>query len=68
MQEKTDTLRELYLEITDEETLTEPQEESPSRAPVESVDAAVDEDVADIARHDGLDDAVEDLEAVEPTS
>lgn len=68
MRKKTDTLRELYLEITDEETLTEPQEESPSRVPVDSVDAAVDEVVADIARHDGLDDAVEDFETVGSTS
>ena len=67
MTEKTDSLRDLYLEITSEETLTEHQREDHSRAPIEAEDAAVDEVVADVARQDGLDEAVEGVETVEPT-
>ena len=49
----TDDLTAIFLDISGEETLTEPQEEAPSHAPIES-----DEDPVDLTE-DGLDDAVD---------
>ena len=65
MDEKTDALRDLYMDIASEETLTEHQREEPSKAPVEAEAAAVDEAVEDVARQDGLEEAVEGVETAE---
>jgi hypothetical protein len=53
----TDSLRDLYLDVTGEEEVTETQEEEPSHDPIESTEAAMAE-VWDVVRRDGLDDAV----------
>lgn len=54
MSSDTDDLRELFVEVTDEETVTEHRREDPSRDPIEEDDEAL---VA-AATEDGLDDAV----------
>lgn len=57
------------MEITSKETLTEHQREEPSKAPVEvkAKPAAIDEVVEDVARQDGLVEAVEDVGTAEST-
>lgn len=57
MSTDTDSLRDLYLDVTGEEEVTETQEEEPSHDPIESTEAAMAE-VWDVVRRDGLDDAV----------
>lgn len=53
MSNDTDDLTAIFLDISGEETLTEPQEEGPSHAPIEVSDDDVD------PTEDGLDDAVD---------
>ena len=65
MSAETDSLQELYREVTDETVLTEAQEETPSRDPVEEEDVALRRDASAVAVNDGLEDA---LEGVEPTA
>lgn len=60
MTEKTDALRDIFLEVSEEPTVTESQEEGPSRDPIEGPDAAVEEAVVGLLREDGLADAVDD--------
>jgi len=62
MSTETNPLRELYLDIATEETLTESQEVSPSHEPIEESEREVEQVVADVARQDGLTDAVEGAE------
>lgn len=62
MSTKTDSLRELYLDITGEGTITESQEESPSRAPVEEEEAELERELSEFLQRDGLTDAVEGAE------
>ena len=59
MSAKTETLRDLYLDVTGEETITEPQKEGPSHEPIEERDADLERKVSTFAREDGLDDVVE---------
>lgn len=54
MSSDTDDLRELFVEVTDEETVTEQRREGPSRDPIEEDDA----EIVAAATEDGLDDAV----------
>lgn len=49
----TDDLTAIFLDISGEETITEPQEEAPSHAPIEADDESVD------VTEDGLEDAVD---------
>jgi hypothetical protein len=65
MSAETDSLQELYREVTDETVLTESQEEVSSRDPVEEEDVALRRDASAVAVNDGLEDA---LEGVEPTA
>lgn len=59
MSAKTDTLRELYLDVAGAETITESQEEEPSREPIDGETAAIEADVSNSVREDGLADALE---------
>lgn len=59
MTDKTDDLRDIFLDVADEETLTEHQEEGPSRDPIEDSDAELEAAVVRSTREDGLDDAVD---------
>lgn len=63
MADKTDELRDIFLQVSDEGTLTERQQEGPSKAPVGERDAEVAAAVVESTREDGLDDAVDGLEA-----
>jgi len=54
---ETDSLRELYLDVTGEEAVTETQAEEPSHDPIESPETAMAA-VSDIVQRDGLGDAV----------
>lgn len=62
MATNTQSLRDLFLEVTDNETITESQEEGPSRDPIGASEAAVGEEVSTFLQEDGLDDAVEGAE------
>lgn len=55
----TDDLRDIILDVADEETLTERQEEEPSRDPIEGEDAETEAEVSEFAGQDGLGDAVD---------
>lgn len=57
-----DELRDLYLEVADEETITESQEEEHNRDPVDTADAAIEAEVSHYRRNHGLDDALEGSE------
>lgn len=59
MSGNTDELRDIFLDVAGEETLVEPQEETPSHDPVEERDAEIEETVSVSVRNDGLDDAVD---------
>jgi len=58
-------LRDLYLDIATEETLTHSQEVSPSHEPIEDSEREVERVVSDVARQDGLADAVEGAENID---
>jgi hypothetical protein len=60
-----DSLAELYQEITGEESVTESQVEEPSREPIGDRDRAIEREVADLARNDGLAEAVDGTETSE---
>lgn len=62
MSEKTDDLRDIFLDVSDDGTVTEHQQEGASKAPVEDDAAATAEAVRSL-REDGLDDAVAGAEA-----
>jgi hypothetical protein len=57
MSTDTDTLRELYLDVTGEEAVTETRAEESSHGPIESPETAMAA-VSDIVQRDGLGDAV----------
>ena len=59
MSEKTDSLREIALNLTDDGTVTERQQESPSHDPVGEEEARIAAEASASARDDGLDDAVD---------
>lgn len=61
MSAKTDSLRDIYLDVAGEETITERQQEDPSRDPIEGSVADLEREVRESARQDGLDEAVDDL-------
>lgn len=60
----TDTadLRQLYLDVAGEETVTESQEEEPSHDPIEESEFELEAEVQAFTTQDGLDDALEGLE------
>lgn len=57
--EKTDDLRDIFLDVAEEATFTERQEEGPSRDPIGEREAAMEAEVSRSAREDGLEDAVD---------
>jgi hypothetical protein len=63
MTEKTDDLRDIFVEVTDEQTITERQQEGASKDPVDAETAAAASQAARSVREDGLDDAVAGAEA-----
>jgi hypothetical protein len=58
----TDELRELYLDVTGEEGVTESQAEEPSHSPIEEREATLEREVSSVARQDGLEDAIRGAE------
>jgi division protein CdvB (Snf7/Vps24/ESCRT-III family) len=63
MNQHTEDLRELYLDVTDEATtVTEQQHDAPSHKPVEKEDADLLSAVAGAANEHGLEDAVDGAE------
>ena len=59
MSTKTESLRDLYMDVTGEEAITEPQQESPSHDPIEDQDADLERSLSAVTREDGLTDAVD---------
>lgn len=67
MSEKTDELREIFMTVSEDGTVTEKQEEGPSSEVVdEGAAAEVDDAVA--ATEDGLADAIDGADVPEPTT
>jgi hypothetical protein len=65
MTAETESLGELYQQITGESVVTESQGEEPSRDPIEETDADLERDVQAVTRNDGLGEAVEGGESAE---
>jgi len=59
MSTETDSLRELYRNVADDEVLTEAQEEDPSRDPIDADAREVEETVSELTQQSGLTDALE---------
>lgn len=59
MSTKTDDLKQIFMDVSDEATFTERQEEGPSRDPISDREAEIEAEVSAFAREDGLDDAVD---------
>ncbi len=57
--ERTDDLRDIFLDVAEDGTFTERQEEGPSHDPIGEREAAIEAEVSRSARDDGLDDAVD---------
>ncbi|MFB6299664.1 MAG: hypothetical protein ABEH65_05325 [Halobacteriales archaeon] len=62
MSTDTSTLKDIYLDVAGDDTLTEAQEEGPSHDPIEEREAAMEQEVSDFVRKSGLDDAVDGAE------
>jgi len=62
MSTQTDKLRDIFVEVAGEETVTDEQAEEPSREPVEARDAALAVEAVEPGRDDGLGDAVDGAE------
>lgn len=58
----TNSLRDIYLDVADEETITERQEETPSSEPIDEGVAELEESVSAAVLEDGLDDALDGVE------
>lgn len=54
-----DALRDIFLDVTEEETVTESQEDDVSRDPIGDGDAQLEADISRFARDDGLEEAVD---------
>lgn len=59
MSEETAELRDIFLDVADEGTLTERQETGVSRDPIDEETAELEDEVSGMAREDGLADAVD---------
>lgn len=59
MTAKTDSLKNIYIDVAGDEPLTERQEEDPSREPMDEQVQSVENQVITAAKDDGLDDAVD---------
>jgi hypothetical protein len=63
MTDKTDALRDIFLEVSDDGTVTERQEERASKAPVGPDESEATAEAVRFVQEDGLDAAVEGAEA-----
>ncbi len=63
MSAKTDSLKDIFINVAGDETLTESQEEDPSREPMDERDQSVENQVITAAKDDGLEDAVDGIES-----
>ncbi len=59
---KTESLRDLYLDVTQTGFVTERQQETPSHAPIEEPELEIEKAVSSFVKDDGLSDAVEGTE------
>ncbi|PSP79479.1 hypothetical protein BRC81_04475 [Halobacteriales archaeon QS_1_68_20] len=57
--EKTDALRDIFMEVSEDGTFTERQAEAPSHDPIGEREADMEAEVSQSARADGLEDAVD---------
>lgn len=57
----TDRLRDIFLDITDNTTLTEHQQEDPSREPIGEPTTRLEDKLAGFTPHSGLTDTHEDV-------
>ena len=62
MSTDTESLRDIYLDVAGEETITESQEEEPSHDPIEEGESELEAEISSMLREDGLDDAVDGAE------
>lgn len=62
MTTKTDSLRNLYLEVAGDRPIVETQEQEPSRDPIGEDESELEAHVSTVLREDGLDDAVDGVE------
>lgn len=58
MSSETEQLRDIFLDVAGEETVTERQVEEPSREPVDQREAELAAEAVEMGRDDGLADAV----------
>lgn len=63
---RTQLLKTLFVDVTETDTVTQAQEESPSHEPIETADQDLEQYVEAIAREDGLTDAVRNGERSVP--
>lgn len=63
MSTKADSLRSIFLDVTNEESITEHQEQGPSHDPLDEQDIHREDRLAAFASQDGLDDAVDGSES-----
>ncbi len=63
MTTNTDDLREIFVNVSGVETVTERQQEEPCRDPIEDHDAEREAEVSAFVGEDGLGDALEGLDA-----
>lgn len=62
---KATELRDLYLDVAEETTITESQEADRNRDPVDATEEAIEDEVTGYRREHGLDDALEGSEGSE---
>lgn len=62
MSAETERLRDLFMEVTDEETLVDRQETDVSHDPVGADEAELEETMSALVREDGLGDAIDGAE------
>lgn len=53
-----DSLRDIYLDVADDETITKHQRDDRSRDPIDDHDVQFEAEVSSVVMEDGLDDAV----------
>lgn len=59
MSAETESLRELYRNVADDEVLTDAQEEDPSRDPIDETVKELEETVSEVTQQSGLTGALE---------
>lgn len=59
---KTDTPREIYMDVAEDQTITEQQQQELRKGPIENTEAQLEDDVSSHALEDSLSDAVDGVE------